>query len=257
MSQCDDLPTQILRHDARRARSPVDDRSVPGSLWAGRWARTPTLEDELGPAENARLTAAGSIVDTSRQTVVFTPGEHADALYTVLSGVVRIFASMPDGRRQIIGFMHPGDFLGFAYEDVYACGAEAVTDVRLRRYGRRAFLALCERTPNLERALLRIAAHELTMAQDHMVMLGRQSARERVASFLCQVARRTLGLEARGTSLWLPMPQADIADYLGLSVETVSRVLTWFKQTGAIRSRSRDIVEILDFTSLERIAGEA
>lgn len=225
---------------------PVHARASPG----------PTLESELAPEESSRLAATASTMDVPRRGVIFTPGERAETLYTVASGVVRIYLATADGRRQIIGFLHPGGVLGFAHGDVHTCGAEAVTAVRLRRYSRRAFAGLCERMPRLERALLRVAAHELTLAQDHIVMLGRKSARERVAAFLCLMARRTSLPDTAGTRLWLPMSQADIADYLGLTIETVSRVLTGFKRDGAIRALSRDRLEVLDFASLENIAGK-
>jgi CRP/FNR family transcriptional regulator len=216
----------------------------------------PALHRELAPGEKSRLISIGSTSSLPDHTLVFGQGDEADALYTLLSGVIHIHLTLPDGRRQIVGFLYPGDLLGFAFGGTYVYGADSVTPVRLRRYPRADFDRLCERTPNLQRALLHVAANELTLAQDHMMILGRQSARERVASFFLRQAERTVSSGESGKRLWLPMRKLDIADYLGLTNETVSRTLSWFKQRGAIRSLSRTTFEILDSEILEEASSE-
>jgi CRP/FNR family transcriptional regulator len=250
----------LAQHSLDHASGVADPRgSYNGTkpIGHGGWVQAHTLEDELTFAERAELAAIGSPLELPRRNPIVRMGDNADAVYTVVSGVVRIYLVLGDGRRQIIGFLQPGDVFGFAYADTHAYGADTVTPVQLKRYPRPAFTTLCERIPNLERALLRAAVHELTLAQDHMVMLGRPSARGRVASFLLRLAARGRHVGGTSAGVWVPMSQADIADYLGLSSESVSRAVTWFKRRGAIQSLSRDIIQVLDRTVLEDCEGQA
>ena len=165
---------------------------------------------------------------------IFREGDPARSMFSVAVGRVKLYKLLPDGRRQIFTFLFPGDFFGLANDHGYAYTAEALTPVVLCRYPRQPFERLLERVPRLERRLLEITVAELRAAQDHMVLLGRKSAREKVASFL--VAEASEG-EARGQPaglVALPMCRTDIADYLGLTIETVSRTVTGFKREGII-----------------------
>jgi CRP/FNR family transcriptional regulator len=116
--------------------------------------------------------------------LIFVETEPAKNLFNVTDGVVKIFKTMADGRRQVTGFLFPGDFLGLVDSESYAYSAETVTQAKLCQFPRKQLEALLLELPNLEQRLLGMASHELVAAQDQMVLLGRKSARERVASFL-------------------------------------------------------------------------
>jgi CRP/FNR family transcriptional regulator len=167
--------------------------------------------------------------------------------------MLKLSKLLPDGRRQITGFLLPGDYLGLAFAERYICSAEAVTPVRLCRFPRSAFLALLDQFPALEKALLGRAATELAAAQKQMLLLGRKTARERVASFLLQLAERE-GADD-GMAMDLPMTRTDIADYLGLTIETVSRTLTNLRKTGLIALPDPHHLSIVHRTRLDAEAG--
>ena len=135
--------------------------------------------------------------------------------------MLKLFKQLADGRRQIVGFMVPGDFLGLAFGGLHLCSAEAVTEVTLCRFPRAAFLALCDECPALEKEILQRTSTELAAAQEQMLLLGRKTALERVASFVLSMGRRQRRRTAEAVAL--PMNRIDIADHLGLTVETVSR----------------------------------
>jgi CRP/FNR family transcriptional regulator len=156
---------------------------------------------------------------------------------------------LADGRRQVTGFMHPGDFLGISIDDEHAFSVEAVEQAQLCWFPRNRFDDFVEDHGSVERELYRMAAHELAAAQRQLVLLGRKTALERLASFLLELAARVDGAVVR-----LPMSRSDIADYLGLTKETVSRVISALKRDRVIRLLALDRVEIVDRAALEQRA---
>lgn len=160
------------------------------------------------------------------KAMLFDQGALASSVFNVTEGVVRLYKSLPDGRRQIMGFAMPGDFLGLALMDRYGVTAEAVTPVRVCRFGRSAFLSYVDDKPHLLRRLHEFAGHELSLAQDQMLLLGRKTAEEKVAAFLMNLQSRYSRIGPTSVTIPLPMSRQDIADYLGLTIETVSRTLT-------------------------------
>src|SRR6201991_5041580 len=160
------------------------------------------------------------------RTTLFEQGALAGSVFNVTEGIVRLHKSLPDGRRQIVGFALPGDFLGLALMDRYSVAAEAVTEVRACRFARSAFLGYVDQRPHLLRRLHEFAGHELSLAQDQMLLLGRRSAEEKVVAFLLNLQARFGRIGAASVTVPLPMSRQDIADYLGLTIETVSRTLT-------------------------------
>jgi CRP/FNR family transcriptional regulator len=188
--------------------------------------------------------------------LLFCEGDPADCVFEVIEGTLRLYKMMPDGRRAITGFLFPGEVLGVLVKDRYLYSAEAVTRVRLQRYQRSQLHSLLARAPNLGRTLLAMACDELSAAQDQMLLLARKCAAERIASFLIAVARR-LSPDGRPVSeIELPMTRLDIADYLGLTIETVSRVLTKFKTEGLIALPSPHRVVFNCAADLLTMAGE-
>lgn len=171
------------------------------------------------------------------------------------SGSLKIYTLLADGRRQVTGFMFPGDFLGISIDDEYAFTAEALVSSELWWFTRDAFDRFVEEHPNVERELYRLAAHELAAAQSQMVLLGRKTAAERLASFfLLLVERQELVVGEKQAEFDLPMSRLDIADYLGLTKETVSRMLAHLRNRKLIRLMSQDRVEILDRAGLREMA---
>jgi CRP/FNR family transcriptional regulator len=182
------------------------------------------------------------------------PGDHA---YTVTEGVIKVFKSLADGRFQITGFLLPGDFLGMPSRERFTYSAEAIRRARLCVFPRRPLQALFDSSPGLEKRLLEIVNDELTLAQDHMLLLGRRRADERVACFLLEFAERFARVGWPVTPMTLPAGRGDIADYLGLSLETVSRSFTRLKKSGVLSLPSRSQVVILEKERLESLGGRS
>jgi len=177
--------------------------------------------DELSFLEDM----SGDAVFEEKSTL-FREEDAAISVYNVTSGMVRLVRSLPDGRRQITGFAMAGDFLGLSLEKSWTFSAEAVTDVRTCRFKRSTFEDFSDRKPHLMKRMHEFATHELSLAQDHMVLLGRLTAEEKLATFLLELKRRWTRVEGHDIALIkLPMGRQDIADYLGLTIETVSRTI--------------------------------
>ena len=212
----------------------------------------------LGASRGAERYAAGHLSDISTLQrkgpgeILFAEGDEADAIYEVVHGMLRLYKLLPDGRRLITGFLSAGHLLGLAPEGVCVYTAEAVTEVMLRRYKRTTFERLIDEVPGFARRLLAAASHELSAAQNQMLLLGRKAAAERVASFLLLMASQQ-GCHGDG-EIDVPMTRADIADHLGLTIETVSRTLTRLKQDGLIALPAPNRIEIRDRDQLEELA---
>jgi CRP/FNR family transcriptional regulator len=205
--------------------------------------QSPTLSDlfKAKPIETLPIGAA-----------LFWEGDQAGQIFNLLEGVIRVYRIMPDGRRAIMGFIHPGDVLGVSFRDRYLFTAEAVTTVKVRRFARSRFFALINESPALRPQLFAILCDEMSAAQDQLLLLGRKTAEERVVSFLLAIHRKT----ARGDEVELPMSRQDMADYLGLTIETVSRMMTNLIRRGLIAPRARHSVTLRKLSALREIAGE-
>lgn len=160
------------------------------------------------------------------KSVMFEQGSPAVSVFNITEGVVRLYKSLSDGRRQIVGFALPGDFLGLAMTDRFAVAAEAITQVRACRFARTAFQDYVDTRPHLLKRMHEFSSYELSLAQDQMLLLGRKTAEEKVAAFLRNLQARYGRIGAMSVTVPLPMSRQDIADYLGLTIETVSRTLT-------------------------------
>lgn len=202
----------------------------------------------------ARLNALALIQRLSAEEILFEEGAPAEAMFVVTEGMLKLHKLLRDGRRQIVGFMLPGEILSLSIASRYAYAAEAVTASAVCRLQRGAFLKLVADCPALERALLHAAVTELSAAQEQMLLLGRKRAAERVASFLLAMARRG-GRSALEAPLALPMSRNDIADFLGLTVETVSRTLSGLRRQQTIDALDRHTLVIRDPQRLEMVAG--
>ena len=209
----------------------------------------------LSDLELERLRAIISTVHCDGGKTIITEGDPAENVFNVVSGTAKLYKLLPDGRRQITGFMFPGDFLGIALNETYAYSAEAVAKVQLCRFPRRKLEALLEEFPKLERRLLGEAASELVVAQDQMLLLGRKTAKEKVASFLVMLADRAARRGRAAHLIDVPMSRADIADYLGLTTETVSRTITQLKVSKVIAVPNRAQIQISRREALSELMG--
>lgn len=209
----------------------------------------------LRPAPTIGLDGLGATVNYPRGKTVVEEGNPADYVYKVVSGALRKVRLLPDGRRHITSFLMPGDFFGFAEGRDYTHSVEAVADVTLLRYPRRGVEAVLERDPRAGRHFLDLVCRALSATQDQLLLLGRKSALERMASFLLTLADRN---GAAGRELDLPMNRSDVADYLGLTIETVSRLITRLRTLGIIDTPDAHRIVILKRDALEDLnAGEA
>lgn len=205
-----------------------------------------------------RLEAIARTVTVPAGRPVMMEGAPATELFSITDGIVSVFKLMPDGRRQITGFLYPGSFLGvtFNVSATYAYSADAVTPVTLRAYLRRDFERLLDEIPGVRRAFIAAIADELTEAQDRMLLLAHRSSSERLACFMLTLAHRQAGPEGKPVdTILVPMRGSDIADYLGLTAETVSRTLATFRRKGIIRTDRGGSIEIIDRSALEALAG--
>lgn len=193
--------------------------------------------------------------------MLFQEGDAAEHVYTVTAGQVSLARSLPDGRRQIVDFAGPGDFLGLSLgseEPVnYRLSAEALTNTRVCKLPRMAFNRLMQDEPALGRRALDFAARRIRAAQEQQLSLGRKTAAERVASFLVDMAERNVTRGIPASPLSLPMTRTDIADHLGLTLETVSRAFSRLRKLGLIKLEGADRVAIPDLPALAAEAVQA
>lgn len=213
----------------------------------------------ISDADLERLGAAAVTVTVQPGHTFIQEGDPAEHFFNVTSGTAKLFKLLPDGRRQVTGFAAIGYFLGLAVSSSYAFSAEALDTVRICRFNRPKLRALLDDFPALEQKLLQVASHELVVAQEQMLLLGRKTARERLASFL--IARANMlphcaGHAHNGTRerIHLPMTRSDIADYLGLTIETVSRTLSRFKAEKLIEIPNNAEIVVLKHETLDDIA---
>jgi CRP/FNR family nitrogen fixation transcriptional regulator len=210
--------------DQIRLEPPVSHRPL---------ASAPTRESAIGPdfelLTNVRE-FGGSTISFERDAEIYGEGEAAEYLYKVVSGAVRVYRVLNDGRRQVSAFYLPGDVFGLDLGSEHAGSAEAVVNAKVLFVRRNALLQASESNGDVARELLAVTARELRWARNHGLLLIK-SAQERVAAFLLEMWQRM----PRGAAFELPMSRRDIADYLGLTIETVSRTLTQLEDSAAIK----------------------
>ena len=200
-----------------------------------RLARIPATAPGSGFDRNTSTGPAdGSISRFERDRCVFCEGEVASSYFKVVSGAVRLFKTLVDGRRQIVGFALPGDFFGLALQSDYSFSAEAVDDAVVLRFARPRIETMAADFVRRGCSLVDLLTSELMAAQDQMLLLGRKTAIERVATFLVMMAERARPAGGDDHAIELPMSRQDIADYLGLTLETVSRSINQLKRSGLI-----------------------
>jgi CRP/FNR family transcriptional regulator, nitrogen fixation regulation protein len=229
------IRSNISHHSARNVRT------VTHPAFGGR--------TEIDSFEN-QMQLMGAVVPYQRNVEIFGEADAAEYLYKVVSGTIRTYKILSDGRRQVGGFYLPGDVFGLEFGDAHTLSAEAVTDAKVLVVKRSALTALAARDTGVARELYQLTARELRRAQERVLLLIK-SAQERVASFLLEMTERT----PTGNSIDLPMSRQDIADYLGLTIETVSRTLTSLESAAAIEVPTSRHIVLRNRAALSRLNG--
>lgn len=219
----------------------------------------PAFGEWFGDVDSGRIKIGHSYSGTSEKTLdqhahLYLEGNQQTHVYLLQSGVIGTYKMLSDGRRQIVGFAYPGDMLGLDHPNFYANSAEALSECKVRCIPIKAIDKLIETEPGFGQTILRMTSQELADAREQLVSLGRKSAMEKLATFLLRIARRNEQFGLDGDTVHLPMKRADIGDYLGLTIETVSRNMTKLKVSQVIKLKSNSEVCILDRQALECLA---
>jgi CRP/FNR family transcriptional regulator, nitrogen fixation regulation protein len=194
------------------------------------------------------LDLMGTQMRFGRNVEIYGEDEPAEYLYKVVSGAVRTYKILADGRRQIGAFYLPGDIFGLEANEDHSFSAEAVSDSNILVIKRSAVMDLAVRDSSVAQQLWSLTSRELQRAQEHVLLLIK-NAQERVAGFLVEMGRRVPG----ANTIQLAMSRQDIADYLGLTIETVSRTLTLFEKSAAIAIPTSRQIEIRNRAVLARL----
>lgn len=213
-----------------------------------------------GPAELIELDRIKSYRSYQPGEEIIATGEDMPFLGSVVTGHVSLKRLLPDGRRQMVGLLFPSDFLGRPMRTVAQYDAEALGEVTLCTFDRRRFETVMGAAPAIEQRLLQMTLDELDAAREWMLLLGRKTAEEKIASFLMMAGRRAGLLEAarpaEGQPFDLPLSREDMAEYLGLTIETVSRQIGRLKKQGLIELISVRRVIVRDYAGLSDAAGD-
>jgi CRP/FNR family nitrogen fixation transcriptional regulator len=201
----------------------------------------------------AALERLGTSLNLRRGQEIYAEGDSSDYCYRLVEGCVRTVKILADGSRQIGDILLPGDFFGFEITGQHYFSAQAVSVVVVRRYPRGQVIAVAQKDAAVAGQLHDWTARALQAARQQMIRLCRKSAAERMASFLLEMADRS---DSPNDFIHLPMSRSDIADYLGLVIETVSRTLTQFKQKGLIALKDTNYVTLLNRQGLEDIEND-
>ncbi len=237
-----------------RVRAPAVLRGTEPCASCG--ARGSSVCAAIDEKDLERLAALAVPMPVPAGRSFITEGDPAEHFFNVTHGTAKLFKLLPDGRRQVTGFASAGTFLGLAVSASYAFSAEAVEPTQVCRFSRTRLRHLLDDFPAMERRLLDVASNELVAAQEQMLLLGRKTARERVASFLLAREACATFCHAPAVSgrVSLPMARTDIADYLGLTVETVSRTMTRLRTERLIEMPAPTEIVLRNHTGLEELA---
>ena len=214
----------------------------------------------LDEKELEALNRIGRRIDVERGQTLMWEGDESALVANVIDGVLKLSTSTADGREQIVGVVYPSDFIGRPFGNTSQHSVTALSDARVCLFTRGAFDGFAREHPELEHKLLQRTLTELDRARQWMLLLGRKSAAERVATFLLEMSQRladsSCAAKADGAHQFvLPLSRQQIADLLGLTIETVSRQFTRLRQAGVIDLPDRRSVVILDAEAMEAEAG--
>ena len=223
--------------------------------------QTCTVRDQsicavLSDEELREVSKITTSVDLSKGATIFFEGDENTYLFNVVSGAARLSKLLSDGRRQVTGFLFPGDFLGLSVADTYAYTAEALSDTSLCRFNRASLIKLLDRFPKLEHRLLELASNELVEAQAHILLLGQKHVMEKVSTTLIHLVKRIGQRRGGEIVIDLPMTRTDLAEYAGVRTESVSRCFTRLRKQNVISLPEPSSVHILQEEKLDQLAGD-
>jgi CRP/FNR family transcriptional regulator, nitrogen fixation regulation protein len=224
-------------------------RTATSSVTAGTPGRPFTAASQNGDRISAAMELMGACISYGRDVEIYGQGEPAEYLYKVVSGAVRICRMLNDGRRQVTAFQTPGEIFGLEAGGTHAFSAEAIANSTIIVVKRNAILGLAARDVDIANQLWTLTARELQRVQDHMLILGCMGAKEKVAAFLLELAKRC----SDGEEIKLPMSRQDIADYLGLTIETVSRTMTQLENDATIMLPTSRRIVLRNRVALKRL----
>lgn len=196
-------------------------------------------------------------VQFRRRETIVREGEQAISFFNITAGIVKLSRSSSDGRTQIVGFRFPGEIFAIAGASRYDATAEAITEVDTCRYSHADLKRLTRYFPQLQEKLLQMSYRQQVASDDHIFLLGRKTAREKIATFLLRYSRETCQSNGnKSRHINLPMTRTEVADFLGLTTETVSRVLASLARENIITVGVSRSVSLIDIDSLARISGK-
>ncbi len=241
-----------------RMRDAPKPKFPPPSIYAKPFARSSdgSSVQLLTPDEQAALTDISRVAELRRNTVIYPEGGRAQFVYNIISGVAETYYLLPNGERRVSSFLFPSDLLGLSENGEYVATAQALTPVVAYKIPSEALARLVRRDPKLDVALLCKLCHELRQAERHILMAVQHDGRARVARFILWLWRSELPVLATEDTVSLPMLRHDIADYLGLSPESVSRALLQLETSHLIKRQGPRALQLLDVPGLRRMAGE-
>ncbi|PHZ84378.1 hypothetical protein CRD36_11210 [Paremcibacter congregatus] len=251
-----------LATDAAKSTSPDFHRDANGAC-DGCAIRHVSLCNVLDTQELGTLSKISTDHRKSAKQIICSEDDPADHLFNIHTGVVRLSKMLPDGRRQVTGFLFPGDFFGLSCGDLYSFTAEAVTEVDLCRFSRPKLRAIFRDIPKLGERVLDMTRTELDASHARMLLLGRKTAREKLSTFLLDMVKKNAltpngaadeTSDNQGLLIDLPMSRTDIADFLGLTIETVSRQFSLLHKAGHIELDGAHRVFLKDPDQLSALA---
>lgn len=188
------------------------------------------------------------------RATLFREGDPATRAFNIMDGTVKLTRLLPDGRQQVVGFRFAGDIIGYTTGKTYPFDAELLTQGQFCRIERPKLDKLLRTYPTLERRLLDLCLEELAQTQEHVVTVGRRTAESRVAAFVLGIVEAQRRRGPLPAEIAMPMTRADIADFLGLTLETVSRTLTSFRKRGLIEEPSHQRLRVVKMGELMQLA---
>ena len=210
----------------------------------------------LSEEERARLAVLASIVRLNKGEEIYSEGQRADAVFNVISGVVKAYKTAPDGSEHIAAFLFSEDMFGLSEEGRYANSAKALTPLALYRFPVPALRRRLAKDADLEFHVICKLIHELRETQRHAFLLARRRALSKVAMFLQLLENLQAARGERTVEIYLPMNRSDIGEYLGMSLEAVSRAFRGLTTRGIIKSRDRQHLKIADRSTFDKIAAD-
>lgn len=245
-------------HVTTHMRDPAKPKIPPPSIFAKPFVRStdPGSVQLLAEEEQAALASISRIIEMRRNTVIYPEGGRSHYVYNIVSGVAETYHLLPNGERRITSFLFASDLLGLSENGEYVATAQALTPIVAYKMPYEAFERLVRRDPKLDVALLCKLCDEVRRSERHVITNSQNDARGRMASFILWLWQSEIPALTNEVRVTLPMLRQDIADYLGLSAESVSRVLLQLETARLIQRKGPRALELLDIPGLRHMASQ-